>query len=292
MKQKPPMTIPLGTALATALSIKTTLYRLLDANGGVLSDATTGTNDSGAKYAQVDVTLTPGTEQQFRPYTVTPGNLATYTPEEIDATMKSRGYQGDSYFADEIVANAFVVDPTTKLNYLQASWGESGTSVQQFQQVASSFAENSINIEGSAYVGAGWGGDVGFLGMTTFEDFSAQFLVGTDIDYSTQESSSTDASWGVTLDADFGPPVTLVNKNNLERVTNYTFRIYFLPPPPNDKTRWVRELATYLPSTPNPNELGSANIDTTVAAWRIVYVVTSISYVNSAQPQYTYGGGL
>lgn len=62
-----------------------------------------------------------------------------------------------------------------------------------------------------------------------------------------------------------------------------------------DNLKWTahadRTIDAYLPETPDTGYLGKEQIDTTVAAWRVVFVVDEIVYSSSAGTNYQYSGG-
>lgn len=286
MTPTPPQVIPNGQIVGTAININTTAYQFLDADGNMVSDATSGSTALAPKYGSIGASFGDSNGVPFTPYTVIPGDLCSYTPERINARMQQLGYPGDNYFQDEIVANALVLDQTTNQNYLSVYWDEGGGGGSySFQEISSSFVENSWSYDASEYLGISFGGEIGFFGITTFEDFSAKVLAGASITATTQTTTETDSSWGFSVgdpevpDQAWGPPV---NINNPNRVTAYTVQIYFLPPPAAEPNKWVNEFNQHVKLP-----IGQS-LDVNTAAWRIFCVVTEIVIVGNSALQYLY----
>jgi len=300
---------PLGLLSCATAHIETTAYRFIDAYGNVISDATSDSSDPAPKSATFTVTFTGGATPPFTPYAVIPGDLDSYMPDGINATMQDLGYQGADYFGEVIVANAYTF-PDTQLKYFSLGWGTDGHQEETFQATSSSFTEQTWSLQNSDYAGVSGGGGASLFGEG-FE-MSWSVLAGVTISKSTQSTTTSGFQWGIKVSDTWGPPSWGDDSptNSLytgqfdawkAAMAGYTFLLYFLPVPPAASglpaNAWTQELITYLPRLtrqvfPNPTY-----IDSSSGAWRICYAVTQYTtnedyYINGKPYTRQYSGPL
>jgi hypothetical protein len=294
---------PDGNLYASTASIQTTAYRFLvyDASGNLVpvSDATTSETDQAPKCAMIQVTFTDEAGYSYTPYMVTPGDLASYTPEQINATMVSLGYtdnDGNNYFGNVIVKNAYYFPSTEPgggmVPYIQYSWGANGTITGGFGAATTSFTESSWTFDGSFYAGVSGGEDASIFGLGL--GFAFQFLVGTTVSYTAQTTTTSGQQWGVNITPDtWGPPpwYSTTGPGYEQAMQEYAFRLYFLPPPAGQPNYWTQELIKYLPKVEGQQFTDVSLIDPQSGPWRIVYVVVAYAS-NDGTNTYTYNGAL
>ena len=211
----------------------------------------------------------------FTPYTVTTGNLWSYTRSGWNARMQQLGYQGADYFDDIILAqdsggnyvNALVFSAGSSDNpYLEYSWSTGGQVKQAFTSVDQSYTESGWHLDASAYVGYSWG-----LGASVFgigEKLIAQFLVGGSYSRSTQEKTTNGNSWGITVSYSLRDPPMAGNRYPGE-IFALSWRLYFL----KSNSLWLQEALKY----GNLNFPQAAQIDPGSAPWRILFEVVEDS---------------
>ena len=96
------------------------------------------------------------------PYTVTPGDLYSYTPDGINARMAALG-AGRTTRRYVIEPNAYTFpDGST---FLSASWADGAITQPSFQAMKDTFTESSWTLDGSFYVGFSGGEGVNVFGM-------------------------------------------------------------------------------------------------------------------------------
>lgn len=81
--------VPTGNMFAAPQTITATLYKFYDAQGNLISDATTSTDGQAIKTALIGVYNDPLAAYPYVPFLSAPGWLESYTPEAINAQMDS-----------------------------------------------------------------------------------------------------------------------------------------------------------------------------------------------------------
>ncbi|QQR46222.1 hypothetical protein JKA73_08995 [Myxococcus xanthus] len=188
----------------------------------------------------------------FSSYCYTPGQLQTYSPESIGATMANRfshlsaddqrrfrinGVDHSSlYQADYVdrVAQRFgrnCFGPGGNLPYLEFSFSEGGIQRSEFQSTSRFTAGGGAYANQSAYAGLAWNveveNSVGALGVyeVTIPIFNSSGYVMVGVEWATSlvASSTSTKSWGIKLDEYLTP---------LAPGEAYTVRMYLLEPSP------------------------------------------------------------
>jgi hypothetical protein len=265
---------PRGALFCTIANFLWTGYRFLDADGTPIADGLNpGSSQQAPLFTTVSCRFSDAGSVDFVPYTVTPGDLHSYTPDGINARMKSLG-QGDNYFQRVVEPNAYTFpDGST---YLTASWADGVTSQADFQAITSQLTESSWTLSSSV-----WAGESGGEGLNVFGvgwEWSFEFMEGGTYSHVASASTSEEDAWGIGLSDQFGPE----SATKPEHISRYVFRIYFLPAPPAGgaikPTVWVEELAAccaHAPVSDSVPTLDPETIDTNACAWKIMFVVTS-----------------
>ncbi|HEX6717327.1 MAG TPA: hypothetical protein VF088_09450 [Pyrinomonadaceae bacterium] len=274
-----PSIVPDGALRSVGAQFSITAFVYLD-NFGPNVDSTTNAPTDGLKAATVTMSMVDETVLNYTPYMVTPGKLESYTPEAINATMKSLGYTDtENYFGDVITQNAYPFSDY-KNPYLEYSWGKDGGLGEGFSEWTASFQESSWHLDVHA-----WGGISGGAGATIFgvgEDLEYEVMAGIDYSHNSISDSDKKSGWSIGLADIWGPPT----RDLPDSVSAYRFRVYLLPVPvaPSKlaKTRWTTELISHTNRT---------DLDGNSACWRIVYVVTLIQHLDGSSP-YEYDGHL
>ena len=235
------------------------------------SPAQVETDTNSTPIAQLSSTYTNGTASNFIPYSVSPGDITSYTREAWNGRMQDLGYQGADYVTEMIESNAF-----TSQQVVVSDVGSNPTANMQTQ---GSFREWGWNFNGSFYGGVSGGEGAEIFGFGADATFSA--MLGFTVSLQSDSTTSETEEWQWTVDINC--PATTVN---MPGVTNYTFNVYFLP----GSVLWANELGQYLakplasyPQNPILNADGtlSITIDTNSKPWRLVYVVTAYTMVDA-----------
>ena len=279
---------PYGTLRAVTAQIDASAFRFLDPNGNPISDATTADAGQASKLAMMGTTFFQPSQLSYIPYSVTPGDLTSYTPEAWNARMKTLGYTGDNYYGDIICTNAYPFGNPAE-PFISCSWSEGSKGSSSIGHFTSSYTEHSWQLDSSIFLGMSGGGGFEIFGMG--EEAQVSALAGSTVNKELTTSENTESGWSVSLSDTWGPTLPGSDPN---AVTKYDFRIYFLPVPAAPSTLapiyWTQELRNYMPNGTYPS---SKNIDPNSACWRIVFVVTAIDYVaGSTLKPYQYDFGL
>ncbi|GAB3839179.1 hypothetical protein [Hymenobacter jeollabukensis] len=272
---KPPATLYVDTALV------------------LRRDATTPTGTRGAVVRpRLDDSIAAAAGD-FRSYCYQPGNLLSYEPEAIGATMKSLYdnyahqdqfvidgqdygalYSGGNYLAkvvEEFGSNVF--GPNNNLPYLEYSFSETGVQRSEYQSTTAFTLGGSAFIDGSFYTGLAWDQEeeVGLDFIVEVEAEAAAekgfLLLGAKLSSELGASATTGHDWGLKLTEFLNP---------LAPGEAYTVRLYLLKP----SLLWSRELAAFgqLPA-------GSTVDSATSLPVRILFSVHNISAPLAARLQ-------
>ena len=251
-----------------------TAYRFLDANGNPVSDATVKGPGQCPQLAPIVISFADPVVRSYIPYSVTPGELESYTPDAWNAKM------GANYYEDTIYANSYVFQENQP--YLSFSWSEEDTSGQGFNSFKSSYTEQSWSFDLSAYGGVS--GGLGFSICDLGEEMEAQYLAGGTYSHESTESENKQTDWGITLNDGWGPPNT---SQDPQAISSYDFRLFFLPVPTSPSSLaadfWTQELIHNIPAG---SDIAASSIDSSSSCWKIVFVVTSIVYKDSTITPY------
>lgn len=272
---------PFGSLQKVAAQINATAYRFFDQNGNLVTDATTKEAGQAPKLATVLATLTQPSILSYTPYSITPGDLTSYTPQAWNTKMQSLGYtDSENYYGEVICTNAYPFAPGEP--YLNFSWSEGDSTVESFTQFNSSFTEQSWTFDMNFYAGVSAGGGFDLFGLG--EDAQAKIMGGLTYSHEYTRTENEETDWGISLSANWGPPNVNTAPNP---VINYEFRLFFLPVPAAPSTLpanyWTKELKEYMPVG---SDTSASSIDPNSSCWRIVFVVTSITYKNDPSLNY------
>jgi hypothetical protein len=279
--------LPYATAFCYGVEFVVTGYQILTPDGAPISDPTRG-SDSAPQMVVIATNLIDPVPETYIPFSVTPGDLSSYTPQSWNGRMNDLGYFGDNYFDDVIVANAYTFDSGDK--FIPMSWGMGSTDTVNYLATKSTFTEKSWTFNSSVYGGVSIGGGFALFGMG--EEAAGTFLAGMTFTAQAETSDTSSNQWGIAVLPDnFGPPVRpeVVGA----AMAHYAFRLYFLPvpSPPLPPTYWADELISHLPKDGPASYLDPATIDPSSAPWRIVFVVTEYTS-NDGNTKYEYDGSL
>lgn len=281
----PPTVNKYGSLRKVSAQFTTPAYRFLDANGNPVTDATAKGPGQSSQLSTILISFIDPGGLSYTPYAVTPGDLTSYTPDlpnGWNATMSKLGYTGSDYYDDIIYANSYVFQQNQP--YLAFSWSEESTSGQGFNSLTSSYTEHSWEFNLSAY--GGISGGLGFSICDLGEEMEAQYLAGGTYSHEVTADENQQTTWGITLSNSWGPPNT---SQDPKAVSSYAFRLHFLPVPVAPSTLpsnyWTQELKDYMPAG---SDTSASSIDTSSSCWKIVFVVTSITYKDSTIPPYQY----
>jgi hypothetical protein len=295
-----------GTALETEGAvvgspppvITVTPFRFVDAGGAAIGDPTSPSdNDQAARF--LSITLAPNTglsaTYTYQPFMVEPGSLLSYAPESINTTMaalydaKGMARSWTDYFQEVILANAQNLGATC---YLEFTRSINSTTQTSWVQNDSSSTTNGFNFSASAYAGLAVNFQVEGIG------FESKVMYGFQVSaYTNIGAGSTDQS-GISIPTLgsiplWGDESGYFYKHDYAKwattIVNYTFLVFFLPPPKNNPNLWATELAAFGPVDP------TATIDPGSQPWKMVFVVTG--YQTGAdwvqkQMTYSYSGDL
>ena len=259
-----PVVNPLGTIRTVSTEVNITGYRYLDENGAAVSDATSSDPGQASKVFTILASFADDSILNFVPYTVTPGDLTSYTATAWDTKM------GANYYSDVICANAYPLQSAAN-PYVELTWTSNAVSSFSFSSFDSAYTESMWSIQGSVYVGVSGGG--GFELFGNGDEISATLLAGVSVNQQSTTTDNTSNEWGISLSESWGPP----NSSAANAVQRYVFRLFFLPVPPGPtppSNCWTSELIAHIPN----GILNGQTIDPNSSAWRIVYVVTEIDY--------------
>lgn len=199
-----PVVGAVGSLQVVSAQVSSTAFQFLDVNNNLVSDATTSDNGDAPKLAMIQTTFPQYAERPYSLYSVTPGDLHSYTPEAWNNKMQSLGYtddDGGNYFGNIICANAYPFGGQDN-PYLSFSWSVSGNSAQGFKNFSSAYTERSWSLEADLYVGVSAGGGISFFGMGEEEQMS--MLVGVSCSVESTTSDNTESGWGINLSKSWG----------------------------------------------------------------------------------------
>jgi hypothetical protein len=231
----------------------------------------------------------------YATYCYTPGDLTSYQEQRINSTMYDlfgklseqqqaefiiNGEDFRSFYTGRDYLNK-VIDrfgspsfgPGRDSNYLEFSFSETSIMRDEYQDTSNFTHAGRWFIDSSIYAGVashideeaevGILGIIG-LGIPMLEE-TISFMVGMDISASHETSSSSSASWGISLGEYLNP---------LAPGEAYTARMYFLKPSP----LWAVELKHF--GFPSPGYESLPNIDLVNSA--PVRVLFTVPYVSEA----------
>lgn len=283
---RPKQTVdPRGTAFGREVFFDCTAYRFLDANGVAIADGADARAPQQAPlFTMVSSRFVEGGGKGFVPYAVRPGDLSSYTREAIDLQMAKLGYPGKNYVADVIIPNAYTFGDGS--HHIEVTWTSSGGQQSAtYSQATEQFTESSWSLDADIYAGVSGGFGVSVFGIE-IEDFSFKFLVGGTYSTETSDSVGTSKEWSIGLAEGWGE---LGNAHGPTMISQYTFQIYFLPPPKPSASiasptwpamgpnYWTKELQLCAPHAPKSDydQIDPSSIDPNSGAWRIFFIVDS-----------------
>jgi hypothetical protein len=231
--------------------------------------------DQAPRVSLISVAQILSTIVNYTPYMVTPGDLASYTPEGINATMSglysTAGWDAPTdYFQDVLLPNAFdfPINPQTSLPYLEFQLTSNTPQQDSFNRLVQNNKTWGWNTSVSAFVGFRWNATI--LG----EEIS-QGNIGAQVNFSAQGNWEDDTTndLGIQI-SNLQFPVWGDNnaKGWADAVCNYIMLLLYLPPPSGPDpapTLWadeLRQFGTKTFSLPTVIDEGSE-------PWRIAFVV-------------------
>jgi hypothetical protein len=181
----------------------------------------------------------------FIPYMVSPGNLLSYTPEAIDATMEKLA--GISQYFETIIypsAQSMMDAQGDTRPYIIFAWSIGGATGGSYQFINGSTTTKSFNVEATVNAGYTWGieGGMPFIGGMKI---TASISFGAYGNGGMKWTTSTQTQWGITGSANWGPPYwgspsdpAAVTRNDQinpnwqsEVIAAYKFALFYLPDP-------------------------------------------------------------
>ena len=287
-----------ATKVGTGLQVEGTLVgtpppnltftpaRVVLANKTIIGDPTSSSSaDQAPRFGRITLAPMQGTESRYTymPYMVDPGDLSSYTPEAINQRMAAAYDKANlkrtwtNYFAEVMLPKGFVFSPSEP--WLSFQFSLTGPSLNGFTGMQSEYISDGFKMDAHIYAGVGWGVD-----FPSIEDVSGSDMAGIDLSLSMNWGKTTETQTGINLTnwtfpvwGDQTSPYYINNQAGwLNAITNYSFLLFFLPPPKDDKSFWARELIALGGASLNP----AANLDPSSQPWKICFVVTS--YQNGA----------
>jgi hypothetical protein len=205
----------------------------------------------------------------YTPYSVTPGDITSYTEEAWNATMSRLGYPGSNYIQEVVVANAYPFKPTAP--YLEVPVAVANSPDVSFDMSKSDFTESSWSFDTSVYGGISGGGGIDIFGVG--QEFQWSVLGGMSSSVSNGHGGTNTTSWGVGVEGIVLPPLPSDAPENTVGVQTFTARLYLLPA----SSRWTDELRTLL------DPAIGGQIDPHSEPWRIVYQVVSYTLTDGTR---------
>lgn len=256
----PPTIVSNATAFGTAMQFLANVYRFLipDPNSAgayiVAPDA--------CLWAQIWAAPIGRLALPYEPYSVTPGDITSYTEEAWNSTMIKHGYPGWDYFNDVIVANAYTF-PSRGRRFIEIPMAVATAPRAAEELQTSHFTETRWTFNGSVYAGMSGGGGVDIFGLG--EEIQLEVLAGVSRSVNSSKSSKTETKWGITVDRIYFPAFAPKgDASGVVGVKSFTVRLFFLPASP----RWTEELRAIRPEL-------APRIDPRSEPWRIAYLVTA-----------------
>jgi hypothetical protein len=292
--------IPEATFIMETPKLTATGYRFIDEQGNAIGDATSSSDtDQAPRTYAVNVGQNGSLDVEYMPYMVTPGDLASYTPEQIDATMaRLYGQVGwtvpdNGYFQGVLLKNGYVFP--SGLPYLRYQLNSNSGGLNAWNALHQQNKQWGWNVSLSAYAGVSWdipGSDVApfsssgnVMAGLTFEA-SGNWTNNSSNDIGISISNLEFPIWGDQNMSYYAPGAWA------QAICDYVVLLIYLPPPgPDSKpTLWADELRQFAkPETP-------AAIDDGSQPWRIVFVVIAYQTNGTAQStgqwDYYYPGDL
>jgi hypothetical protein len=273
-----------GCFAADKADIKLAGYKFYDYSGALLNDAFSKNAAPSPKVLATLVSMTGVSLIRFDPFTSTPGDLLSYTPDRINQRlmkqlgyadkMRPYGFQGANY-VEFLQRNAWPIGINGQ-PYQLTTWAGGPVRSSSFEETDRSFTEQSweFSLESYAGLSGGEGVEVFGLGM----EFEASFLAGVSYHQESTFSQEHEKEWALESEG-WGniPP----ESPSPDAVDAFTFATYFLPPPDEKlsglpSSFWARELKTFATG----KHIEKNTVDPFSGSWRVVFVVTEIRYAN------------
>lgn len=208
---------------------------------------------------------------RFMPFTVTPGDLYSYTRDEVNARVNAAfaalGSAGQAAFAgfESSYAGDYVgwlesqaIPLGQEAKSLEIVANNAGGQATTFEASTTTFQEWRWSFDMSAYAGVSGGGGVDFFGIG--EEISVMALAGLEVNEAAVARTETSERWGISVKVGFPGGA------KAGHVTAYTTQALLLPA--NELwTREVRALSKWTDST----------LDPMAAPWRIFFLVEPLS---------------
>ncbi len=227
----------LGTAFLDEIAVNRTAYHYYP-NGA--RDPMTG-----IEWADVRMELTSPTVHSYELYTVTPGDILSYTNDAWNQHM----FPG--YFDDVIIKNAVPLN-SVDTDCLLYGWSTNGSTSSSYAATTTSFTETSWSLSTSV-----WGGvEFDFWGV------SGSLTAGFDFNMQTVVDTEEDTSWGLNCNLQCPPPPATGG------YTSYSFELVLTKPSKAFTAEFIERC---------PDRKLAAKIDPNGAAWKICARLTGFA---------------
>jgi len=266
-----------STIFATAMDITSTYYQWLvpatDGNWVVPPTAMMCAVLAGAPDHDDKTILS------FNPYSVTAGDITSYTKEAWNATMSALGYPTNNYFDEVITPNAIATLSVS------VSVGSPQPSDDSVNFTTMNVHELTWTFDASIY--AGISGNLSFDLFGLGEGLEYENLDGFTLDIEGTQSEEESQEWGFGFQDIFVPFVEATDPNAPGTFQEYDVTMYFLPA----SSQWMNELLWGMKQT-NQTALTPQQADPNSQPWRIVFLVTGYTLYPQTQnaPSVTYPG--
>jgi hypothetical protein len=315
--------VPEGNMFGAPLTITATLFKFYDAQGNLVSDASSEAVGTAMKCALIGIRHDPSAAFPYTPFLVTPGDLHSYTPDAINQRMNInlslrllktpklvhvRRQPWKDYFQDVICANAYQFgEGDNAQKYLDFSWDFNGKVQSNYNTATTSFNEFSWSFDLKAYAGISGGEGLEMFGFG--ENTQYRFLAGFTLSAKSVTKTAQGHSWGVAVN-DWGGPGWgdqngyLANNDHakwLKAIAVYDFVMFYLPPPAPASdfgdNYWTAELVDLLATAPGQAFTDVKDIDPNSGTWKILFVVTRYAtnedwFYHGGKWTYQYAGPL
>lgn len=208
---------------------------------------------------------------RFMPFTVVPGDLYSYTRDEVNARVnaafagvdptKAPLFAGsESVYSGDYVGwlESQAIPLGQEAKYLEIVANNAGGQATTFEASNTTFQEWSWSFDVSAYAGVSGGGGVDFFGIG--EEISVVALAGLEVHEAAVARTETSERWGITVKVGFPGGA------KAGHVTAYTTQVFLLPA----NELWTREVVALSKWT-------DSMLDTSAAPWRIFFLVEPLS---------------
>jgi hypothetical protein len=240
---------PHGTLFVSGVVFVSTAYQFLGLDGKPV--------DNAPVFVTINAIPFQPMVKPFVPYTVTAGDLESYTRESWNKKM------GKGYFEKTVEANAYQF--TSDKKFLAASADGNSVFAPKFVDMHSEATSTSWTLDASLYQGIGGGFSVSvnaFVLSANVGGFTMSEMSGFTTHQVRSKGSVDKTTWGIQIQN-----YSIPGPSQPGDTSAYSWRIYFLP----GDTRWTEELLKHV-----NHDAMDFTIDKNSAPWRIVFEVDRI----------------